>query len=351
MKKTKNCRKTFVILLTGILQLMGCQEDAAKITGASITRTETSAVIEWKTNNDAYTSAEIKLFLAEDYSLVESKSVTGTVEKKAQFTQLKGFTKYEYELSLTGGQGPAIHSGKFQTSYASKSLTLNTRDSLALRGNLFYLSSWTEKVPAIIMMHGLGMTDSPWKESQSMNALIRNGYACMTFLFRGHGMSAPAFPQELLTGEEAIKYVCSDVEAAINSLRDEPLVDVTSIGLMGGSMGAAAATEGNHFPEVKASVPLSTVRAPGTKTFADFFPDINASPLQTIYYITPENDIVGDHILPEYARYYYDYTWSPRKLWIIEGSSLHGHTVASYPGVIDSMTSWFVEHLPSPINP
>lgn len=294
MKKTINCRIAFVILLMGILQLMGCREEATEIIDASVTRTETSAVINWKTNIDDYTSAEVKLFLAEDYSLVDHKSVTGTAEKIVQFTQLEGLTKYEYELSLMGGLEPAIHSGKFQTTCASKSLSLNTRDSLTLVGNLFYLSSWTEKVPAIIMMHGLGMTDPIWNESRSMDALIRNGYACMTFLFRGHGVSAPAFPLELLTGEDAIYYVCSDVEAAINALRNEPPVDGTSIGLMGGSLGAAAATEGNHFPEVKASVALSTVRAPGTKTFADFFPGINASPLQTIYYITAENDISGE---------------------------------------------------------
>lgn len=350
MKKTRNCRIAFLILLVGILQLMGCIPPA-DFSSVSVTRTETSAVIKWETNNDDYTSAEIKLFLAEDYSLVDSKSVTGTADKTVQFTQLKGFTKYEYEISLKGLEEPASHSGKFQTTYASKSLTLNTRDSLTLVGNLFYLSSWTEKVPAIIMMHGLGMSNPPWNESQSMDALIRNGYACMTFLFRGHGVSAPAFPLELLTGEEAIKYVCSDVEAAINTLRNEPLVDVTSIGLMGGSLGAAAATEGNHFPEVKASVAFSTVRAPGTKTFADFFPDINASPLQTIYYITAENDISENHNLPEYARYYYNYTLDPRRLWIIEGSRLHGHMVPGHPGVIDSMTSWFAEHLPSSVNP
>lgn len=349
MKKTRNSRTTFVFLLVVILQLMGC-EKPAKIESASVSRTETSAVINWKTNNNEYTSAEVQLFLREDYSLVDSKSVPGTAGNTVQFTQLNGFTKYEYEISLIGGEEPASYSGKFQTSYASKSLTVNTRDSLTLRGSLFYLSSWTEKVPAIIMMHGYTMTDPIWNESPSMDALIREGYACMTFLFRGHGTSAPTFPHELLIGEDAIYYVGSDVEAAINSLRDEPLVDMNSIGLMGGSLGAGAATVGNHFPEVKASVALTTVRAPGTKTFADFFPDINASPLQTIYYISSENDMSGEHYLSEDARYFYNFTWDPRKIWIIEGSAVHGHTVASYPGVIDSMTSWFVEHLPSPVH-
>jgi hypothetical protein len=227
-------------------------------------------------------------------------------------------------------------------------LNITTRDDLKLVGKLFYLSSWESKVPAIIMMHGHTLSENPWEEGSVMDTFIQNGYACMTFMFRGHGMSVPGFDQDLLVGEDAIYYVGCDVEAAINALRNEPMVDISAIGLMGGSLGAGAATFCNHFPEVKASVPLSTVRAPGNKTFADFFPDIDAKPLQTIYYITPENDIVGEHILRDYAKYWFDQTREPRKLWIIEGSSLHGHTVAGYPGVLDSMTAWFVEHMPSP---
>jgi len=351
MKKKMTTKIGMAAVLAGMISLLGCP-DSVKVMNVSVTPSETSASISWETNNDHYSAAEIVLYKAENHSLVESKEVPGTMDNSVIFEDLTGLSTYEYTISLQGGSETASHSGRFRTTYSSLPLTMITRDSFRLVGDLFYLSSWKQKVPVIVMMHGHGETHTPWEKSKTMDSLISTGYACATFYFRGHNQSA-SFDIELFKSLENTYYVGADLEAVIHTLGNQSQVDGNSIGMLGGSMGGEGACVGNRFPQVKASVALGPVGPwpKERKTFEECFPDVDAVPLQTVYYIVSEFDVQGEYNMFEYTQNLYNSTMDPRKLWILYGVKVHGNQLANHPGALDSICSWFYEQMPSPISP
>ena len=214
------------------------------------------------------------------------------------------------------------------------------------------MSSWKQKAPVIIMMHGHGESHNPWEKSETMDRLISTGYACAIFYFRGHNQSAP-FDITLFESLDNIYYLGADLEAVIKTLENQPQVDANSIGTLGGSMGGNGACVGNRFPQVKASVALGPVGPwpPERKTFEECFPDIHAVPLQTVFYIVSEEDVTDKYNMYQYTQTLYNETWDPKKLWILYGQKIHGNMLANQPGAPDSICSWFYEYLPSPISP
>ena len=118
-------------------------------------------------------------------------------------------------------------------------------------------------------------------------------------------------------------------------------------------MGGEGACVGNRFPQVKATVSLGPVGPwpAERKTFEECFPDIDAVPLQTVYYIVAEDDITEEYNMYQYTQTLFNNTWDPKKLWILYGSEVHGNKLANQPGAVDSICSWFYEYLPSPISP
>ena len=100
----------------------------------SVIQTETSATISWTTSHASYQAAEVKLFLEEDQSPVDARDVPGASKQSVTFENLQGLTAYAYEITLTGASQAVSHSGTFQTSYASRPMSLITRDSLHLVG-------------------------------------------------------------------------------------------------------------------------------------------------------------------------------------------------------------------------
>jgi len=340
------------IVFISFLALMACPNSELEFISNYVSGiSETTVTINWDTNLDDYTSAEISLF---PESGPETESISKTIdnnnERSVAFDRLKGLTKYEYELSLLqGNKVVASHHGRFKTIYTSERVTLFTRDSLTLKGEVSYMSAWDSRVPTIIMMHGFTEELDPWNKSNTMDELIRNGYACLTFFFRGHKTS-DHFDLDSLAGPNGLLYLGCDIEAAIQGLKQYEFIDTANIGLMGGSMGALAATVGNLFPEVQVSVPLGPFYPPYARPITDFFPELSPYYLQTIYYIVGEKDNANKEgwDLAAMTKDLYNSTRHPRKIWIIEGSQLHGTRLTTHTGVIDSLTSWFVEHMPSP---
>ena len=350
--KTSIFRPPLAILIITALSLTACPTSELEFTSNFVSGiSETTVTINWDTNLDDYTSAEISLFPESDLETEPiSKTIDNNSERSVAFDRLKGLTKYDYELSLLQGNKVAVsHHGRFRTTYTSERVTLFTRDSLTLKGEISYMSSWDSRVPAIIMMHGWTEELDPWNKSTTMDELIRNGYACLAFFFRGHN-SSDQFDLELFKGPETLLYLGCDMEAAIQGLKQYEFIDTTNIGLMGGSMGASAATMGNLFPEVQASVPLGPVNPSYARPITDFFPELAPYHLQTIYYIVGEKDNANKEgwDLAAMTKDLYNATRHPRKIWIIEGSQLHGTRLTTHPGVIDSLTAWFVEQMPSP---
>lgn len=345
-------QSTFAIIL--IFFLVSCKKDLEIFNKFVIGITETSGTLNWVTNQDEYTSAYITLFPEFDPSAsLNTYTVDNNSEKSIVFEGLKGLTEYNYEISLLGGSEELVREkGSFRTTYTSEKTNLFTRDSFTLKGEISYMSAWDNKVPAIIMMHGLSEVMNIWQDSDTMEKLLKEGYACMTFFNRGH-KNSDDFPLELFEGPDAVKYLGADVEAAIQGLKEYEFIDPMKVGLMGGSMGGSSSVIGNFFPEVCASVPLGPVwPADGTVQVKKFFPELESSCMQSIYCIASEKDIVQinetEYNFPAMARNVYNDTRAPRKLWIINGPGLHGSKLTTYPGVQDSLTAWFVEQMPSP---
>jgi len=314
---------------------------------------ESSVSINWETNNDEYTSASITLYPdADPPASPRSFKVENSIEKSIKIEGLKGLTRYSYELSLLNSDEVKVaEEGFFITNFSSLKTALHTRDSLTLRGEIFYLASWESKVPVIIMMHGLDEVMNTWKESETMMKLLKQGFACLVFYNRGHTPSDP-FDTEIFPGPEGVKYLGADVEAAIKGLRQFEFVDALKVGLMGGSMGGSSSVIGNYFPEVIASVPLGPEEGEGGNNMKEFFPELEEFQLKGVFYIAAEHDIpVRDGVvndIPEFCLDLFGQTQPPRKIWIIKGESAHGSKLAALPGVQDTLVAWFVEQMPSP---
>jgi len=317
---------------------------------------ETSAEISWETTDDEYTS--VNLFITNESDAgpyVKDIRIDGIQTKSILIDDLTGLTDYSLSLKLLNGEEPLDEEAKiFRTSYSAEKFEMVTRDDYTLRGIMYYLSSWTEKVPGIIMMHGLTETMHPWMKSETMDALITEGYACMAFYFRGHGNS-DGFDTDLFGGPDAGLYLGNDVETSIIHILTDDRVDPDKIGMMGGSMGGTASIIGNMFPEVKSSVALSAVWTQYYwESFRNAFPELDTCHLCSIYFIAGENDIHdnewGHFDSGKMAQDCYDISGDPKNIWILPGSKLHGSSLATYPGVIDTTVNWFKKTLPSPYN-
>ncbi|MEN8204056.1 MAG: hypothetical protein ABFS28_15770 [Bacteroidota bacterium] len=311
---------------------------------------ENTAVLSWAVSSDAY--ASVRIILNNETDLSESSRtiiLNGNTSTSTFLEELTGLTKYSLTVELQDSNSEKLccsDEKTFKTSCSKVPVKMLTRDSYTLRGNIYYLSSWTEKVPGILMMHGLGEVMAPWPESETMNMLIARGYACMSFNFRGHSNSE-AFDIQKFKQDSGGFFLGCDMEAALSCLTAHDIVDPSSIGLMGGSMGGSASVIGNYFPQVKTSVALSPVIGSGIP-FKNFFPELEQEYLISISYIVAENDDSGGYDFPGMSSDLYDITEEPRKLWIIPGIPHHGSSLATYPGVNDEIVYWFTETMPSP---
>jgi len=338
---------------TMMVFLISCQTDPTEFIEVDVENVnETSATISWETSSDEYTG--INLFMTNETGskeYVKDIRIDGIQNKSIQIDDLAGLTSYQFSLELVKGNEVLDKEEKiFRTSYSAEKFEMETSDGYTLKGIMYYLSTWTEKVPGIIMMHGLNEVMQPWSKSETMDALIAEGYVCMTFFFRGHGNSE-GFDISLFKAPEGPSYLGYDVEAAINFMVNFERIDTSKIGLMGGSMGGSATVLGNFWPEVKSGVALSSVASTaGLSAFKDYFPKLADNRLSSIYYMAGELEQPLDMDLAQMARDLHDITEEPTGLWILPGSKLHGSELATYPGVIDTTVNWFIKTLPSPYN-
>ncbi len=326
-------------------------QDRPEIVAVDISnKEETSVVLHWGVTTDEFSS--IRIILSNETDLSESVrtiSIEGNTSRSILLDGLTGLTKYSFRLELLDSNAELITSSEektFITSYTSEKLEISTMDGYLLRGNIYYLGSWSTKSPGIIMMHGLGEVMAPWPKSETMDILIQQGYVCMTFNFRGHGNSQ-SFDTKLFKSSKGAFYLGCDVKAAVQYMIHHSRVDSSSIGLMGGSMGGTASVLGNYFPEVRTSVALGPVINDGP-TIMSYFPELEGNNLKSIYYIVGELDNLGDYDFPGISATFYKVTEEPRNLWIIPGISHHGSALTTHLGVNDSIAHWFTKTIPSP---
>ena len=333
------------------LLIIACTKDPdIEITNIDVSDvTETTANISWQVSADAYSSTMLSIYEESDpvgsersFTISENKTTTIDIDG------LKGLTKYGYSIALLNESSEEIAKSNektFKTTYTKEKIELRTEDSLTLKGQITYFASRQSRVPGIIMMHGLGDVMGQWYNSEMMELLIPEGYACMAFFFRNHGNS------DTWDGEfksiEGLRVLGYDTDAAINYMKNHERVDSENIGLMGGSMGGMTAVHGNLHPNVRTSVSLSPTD--GYVEYLSVFPEYQQYNLASIYYIVGEYNFLGDYPFPSASQTLFDATEEPRKLWIITGSSSHATALLFHPGVNESIVDWIKEQMPSPI--
>lgn len=342
------------VILTGIALLIStsCSKPSElQIQNIDISNiTETSAQLSWSVDGDEYSSTLINIY--EETGNAESGttiSIAGNSETSALLDGLRGLTKYVYSIVLLNDNSEELgNTGErtFKTTYTREAFEMFTADSVTLRGHFTYFSSRQSKVPGIILMHGLGAVMGTWHNSETLEMLISEGYACMAFFFRGHGNSDAVEDLQTFKSFEGIGWLGNDIETAITYMSDHTLIEPMQIGLIGGSMGGMASVFGNLHPEVQTSVALSPTDV--LANYKSMFPEVGKNNLASIYYIVGEDDRLSDWDFLGDAKRLYSSTDEPRKLWILPGSTLHGAQVMTYPGAMDSVRNWFLEHLPSP---
>jgi dienelactone hydrolase len=121
--------------------------------------------------------------------------------------------------------------------------------------------------PIVIVAHGF-TADKEMMQSLAYS-LLKDGFAVVTFDFRGHGQNVTDFDENRL--QQDMRHV---VAFAKNMNENMPIafgrpfkeVDTSRIAIMGHSMGGGAVLRyGAHDPEIDATVPISGVSARVTK--------------------------------------------------------------------------------------
>jgi len=107
-------------------------------------------------------------------------------------------------------------------------------DALRISGWFFAAGTSTQKAPAIVLCHGI------WTGRRECLPLALRfraaGYNVLTFDFRAHGLSDGRFTS---VGH----HETNDVLGAVEFVKQRPEVDVSRIGVVGFSMGAAASIQ------------------------------------------------------------------------------------------------------------
>lgn len=164
-------RNLILILLT--LCILSCeQEDQSGTPSLEILKpteiSETSFQLNWTVSDHNFQTLSIDLFLDKDMEVLHRHIEISDVTKQYQsFTDMRGATKYYYQVSLIRDDEVLLTSDKYgvETSYVIQSLTLVTIDDKNLTASLAYLESNTSPQPGIILMHELGVWVNPWLDS------------------------------------------------------------------------------------------------------------------------------------------------------------------------------------------
>jgi esterase/lipase len=130
--------------------------------------------------------------------------------------------------------------------------------------------------------------------------LARKGYPVLTFNFRGYGNSE---------GFKDISRIALDMNAAVRFMAER----VTSMVLIGASMGGTASIlEGNH-PKVKGVVTLS---APTTFQGLDARSKVSELKPPKLFVAAK-----GDAVAYDSAKYFYAHAPEPKEILLVEGSA------------------------------
>ena len=195
------------------------------------------------------------------------------------------------------GSGPATRSAFPPThdpsslGLAFEALDIPTRDGLRLPA--WWIPAGPDPAPGVVLIHGWeSARDRTLPHAQILHAI---GLHVLTIDVRGHGANGPeVLPMSV--GEYA-----ADARAAVAALRDRP--EVTTIGILGHSMGAAGSlVAAASDPEVDAVIALAAPADPARLTRQTFrlarlpIPGVVAWPLAwltTRVYLQPRGHTIA----------------------------------------------------------
>ena len=298
--------------------------------------TENGFTVHWSVLHATPAEVHLELCCAQDFNeIFKEAAIDDPAKTSYRFEGLHGATRYYCRIRVTTSDGDTpSKTSMFQTGYQSENADVITEDGLHIAGDLFYLSSNPPKSPAMILM-GHGQINNYWKGEELFMDLLAEGYVCYIFHWRGHGQSEywyiPAFPT-CDWGEEFVSiYALMDLEACYTYLKAHEKVDSTRIGLMGGSLGANGALNGNNWPGVKVSVAMS-----GTRLGVS-----GANILQNVLLTAGKSDYVSgcDYWIVDECTALYNAASEPKKLIVLEGDK-HGMDILAVKGIKEEILEW-----------
>ncbi len=235
-------------------------------------------------------------------------------------------------------------------------------------GNL-HLPENYEKVPCILLLHGLESSKDSGKWPAMASRLSSEGYACLRFSFRGCGegmeKSEGEFEDVTLTGR------IKDYLAALHFLQAVDKVDINRLGVIGSSFGGmtAIAAQAMGIKGVRAMVTMGTpykiprfeepripkkigeyyVLPSGRRFKKNFYEDLKKYDLLLAIKSSPPILILHgslDEVVPlEHAYKLYEAAPEPKKLVIVEGADHVFSRNEHLNKAIDLSLKWFEKYL------
>jgi pimeloyl-ACP methyl ester carboxylesterase len=285
-------------------------------------------------NVEAY---ELQVCEASDYSLDILKYIIDGAENNfLQITDLKTYCNYYYRVRgiVSAGDTTDYSNSIFvTTNLLLKEVSFRTSDGINISATLKRKLNLSGDVPAIIFIHEGMSSKSEWVYNEFFNKIVDQGYVAFAYDIRGHGDSGGVFDMTALTSDP--NQMPLDLDAAINYVKNIDGINISRIGIIGGSLGACLATGATKkYEEVKVAVALTAVKYIVNNLFG-------TSGFHHVYYITGEIDMYG----PD-APTLYNITESPKKIDIVAGSGDHGVTLINNSrDLFNSAYDWLVKYL------
>lgn len=146
---------------------------------------------------------------------------------------MKRMLLFAVVLVLIAPLMPATFAQDGSPETSAEAVTIEASDGLQLQGD-FYLPESEEPVPGVILMHMLGSLRSAWRPLIPV-LVDEYNFAVLNIDLRGHGETG---------GERDWTLAETDVQTAIDWLREQEGVDPGRISLVGASIGSNLAIRG-----------------------------------------------------------------------------------------------------------
>lgn len=303
-------------------------------------KSETGFIAHWSVNRSNIESAMIEFARTKDFSDIIKQVVVNDPQKSSQSVDgLQGATKYYYRLvvNLDDGTSGQSQSESVVMAYQSESANVVTLDDVHIAGDIYYLNSNPAKSPAMILM-GHFSVPNMWKGEDIFLDLVAQGYICYVFNYRGHAASGEWDILSITEVDELAEFVSvharNDLHACYSYLKEHDKVDASSIGLMGGSLGANLSMIGNNWTGVKVSVGLSTSRL-GIE---------EGGLLHNVFLIAADQDCNSFVCFDEEAEFLYNGAVEPKKMTIISGD-FHGLDMFVETDLNNEVLDWINERM------